>query len=43
MGAVWSPPPFVFLLVASIAASDTTPAPGRIVESGEPVSKENRY
>ena len=38
---VWSPP-FVFLLVASIAASDTTTAPGMIVEDGDPVEKENK-
>ena len=41
MRTVWSPP-FVSLLVASIVASDTTTAPGRIVENGDPVAKENK-
>ena len=41
MRTAWSQP-FVFLLVASIAASDTTTAPGRIVENGDPAVKENK-
>ena len=42
MRSVWSPP-FVFLMVASIAASDTiTTAPVRIAEDGDPVEKENK-
>ena len=38
---VWLPP-LVFRLMASIAASDTTTAPGRIVENGDPVAKDNK-
>ena len=41
MWTVWSQP-LVFLLVASVAASDTTTAPGRIVENGAPAVKENK-